>query len=57
MIKIYKFPKRTQWREYFSRPILNETSINEKINEVFNLVEMYRDEGLKKIALEFDEYK
>ena len=57
MIKIYKFPKRTQWREYFSRPILNETSMNEKINEVFNLVEMYRDEGLKKIALEFDEYK
>ena len=31
--------------------------MNEKINEVFNLVEMYRDEGLKKIALEFDEYK
>lgn len=57
MIKIYKFPKRTQWREYFSRPILNETSMSEKINEVFNLVEMYRDEGLKKIALEFDEYK
>ena len=57
MIKIYKFPKRTQWREYFSRPVFNENSTSEKINEVFNVVEKYGDEGVKKIALEFDEYK
>ena len=57
MIKIYRFPQRTQWREYFSRPVFNENSTSEKINEVFNAVEKYGDEGVKKIALEFDEYK
>jgi histidinol dehydrogenase len=51
---IYKFPKEETWPHLLTRPVIDHSVIDDKVNVIFNEVKKNGDKALRKFTSEFD---
>src|SRR5829696_7121279 len=51
---IYKFPKKEMWPHLLTRPVIDHSVIDDKVNVIFNEVKKNGDKALRKFTSEFD---
>lgn len=54
MMKVIKNPKTSDWQKLCQRPELEQKDLNKLILEIFNEVQTYGDEALKRYTRKFD---
>lgn len=53
-MKIFKYPKKAEWKQILSRPVKEKGNLNKIVDEVFHEVKLNGDKAVKEYAKKFD---
>lgn len=56
-MKIYKYPEHKDWKNLLSRPLMDTSSLNDKVSKIIANVKKNGDKALKEYSLMFDNLK